>query len=106
MLANPEFGGSEDSGMKASLAALGLSAPAKDLPGTAGKKLADNLVFQTKLPSIAGNGMDLTAETTVLDDKTVAFKLSPVFQTANKKQALPTIGSPLIPGGSDQAGGD
>ncbi|HMC88790.1 MAG TPA: hypothetical protein VKI17_04545, partial [Gemmataceae bacterium] len=106
MLANPEFGGSDDSGMKANLAALGLAAPAKDLPGTAGKKLADNLVFQTKLQSIVGNGADLTAETTVLDDKTVAFKLSPVFQTANKKQSMPTVGSPLIPGGADQAGSD
>jgi hypothetical protein len=61
------------------------------------------VVYQTKVPSMGGTGVDLTAQATIGADKSVTLKFTPVFQSVSKS---PAVSNPLIPGGADNTGGD
>jgi len=101
-LANPEISG--ESNVRGGLASLGLPAPIKDKP--LARETAGEVVYQTRLPTGAGSGIDLTAQATVAPDQSVTLKLTPVFQSATKGPAQPAVSNPLIPGGNEASGGD
>ena len=96
--ADPEFSGTETTGMSGKLGSLGAPSPSR--PGkTFERSPADQVVYQTKVTPGIPSSADLTAQLTVIPDQGSVLKLSPVFETVHKGQAAPPLSNPLIPGG-------
>ena len=88
--------------MRGGLSSLGLQLPPNQRAAL--QDALGEVVYQTRVPSMGGTGVDLTAQATIGADKSVTLKFTPVFQSVSK--SLPAVSNPLIPGGTDNAGGD
>ncbi len=81
----------------------GLSSPGMSSSGSSGSRLPNvtgqgSQAFQQGIFSPFTNGMDLTAQAVVSDDRRyVTLSMAPVFQTATKVQSTPVLS--FIPGG-------
>jgi hypothetical protein len=103
-LADPEFTGSESSGLRGGLASLGVRVPSKTVPRPIERTQSDGVLYQTKVPQVVANSGDVTAQATVSPDRSeIRVKLSPVFQSVNKTPSMPAVTNPLIPGALDSA---
>ncbi len=102
--ADTEFRGGESSGMRGRLASLGVPVPSPQTRPLE-RSLADQVVYQTKVASAIPSSAELTAQLTMAPDQGSVLRLSPVFQTVQKAQAMPALSNPLIPGGVDASGG-
>ena len=100
-LANPDLSGT-DTRMRGGLSSLGLQLPPNQRAAL--QDALGEVVYQTRVPSMGGTGVDLTAQATIGADKSVTLKFTPVFQSVSK--SLSAVSNPLIPGGTDNAGGD
>jgi tetratricopeptide (TPR) repeat protein len=93
--ADPEFSGSDSTGMRGKLGSLGLPASST---GKLERTPPDQVVYQTKVTSVVPNSADLTAQVSYIPNQGSVVKISPVFQTANRAQGSPVLSNPLIPG--------
>jgi tetratricopeptide (TPR) repeat protein len=102
-IADPELTGGE-SGLRGSFS-LPQAEPPRPIPAPKPNNPENILFYQTKVPPMAANGADFTAQTTISPDGSTAWvKLSPVFESLSRAQTGPAVVSPLIPGGMDPSG--
>jgi hypothetical protein len=90
--------------MRAKLASLGVPLPSRQTR-TPERSAPEQVVYQTRVTPQIPNSADLTAQLTVVPDQGSFLKLTPVFQTVSKAQAMPALTNPLIPGAYDGSGG-
>jgi Mg-chelatase subunit ChlD/tetratricopeptide (TPR) repeat protein len=102
--ADPEFTGGDATGMRAKLASLGVPLPTRQTR-TLERSAPEQVVYQTRVTPQIPNSADLTAQLTVVPEQGSFLKLTPVFQTVSKAQAMPALTNPLIPGAYDASGG-
>jgi tetratricopeptide (TPR) repeat protein len=84
-------------GMDGGLASSGRQIASRRRAST-GARLSGDVVYQSKMATLAANSMDMTAKVVVKDGQSF-MEVTPVFQTVGNKSPEAAVINPMIPGG-------